>query len=143
MRMEEPETTFVALVEKSSKKLVGFTYAHPYPSEADIDLSYEQAEIQKLGLTPTEYQARQVRTAMVGYTMIKEANRSQGGWSHIMTALETNLKGSGKYDELTRVARQEGDYAAKIQRRYSGRIITQIPHFPSSVGPQTYFRTRL
>lgn len=138
--IDDAETLFVALGERRSDKLVGFTYALP---DTKFDKAYMRVEANQLGLSEEEYRSRQTKTAEIGCTLIQPEHRGKGGWSHMMDALEVNLRNSGKYMEMTRLVRQENNYANKIERRYQRRITTKIPDIPSPIGPQTYFRIRL
>jgi ribosomal protein S18 acetylase RimI-like enzyme len=140
-RIGRPDTTFVALTEKASDRIVGFTYA--IPADAKLNTVYEKIEYEAFGISLAEYQARQNRTTFVDATIIRPAHRSPGQWSHMMDALETSLKNSGDYDEVTRTAREENKYAQKLRSRYQGRIVTDFPHIPSPIGPLTYFRIKL
>jgi len=136
-----PDTTFVALTEKASDRIVGFTYA--IPAGAKLNTAYEKTEYEAFGISLAEYQARQNRTSFVDATIIRPSHRSLGGWSHMMDTLETSLKNSGAYDEVIRTAREENKYAQMLRKRYQERIVTDIPHIPSPVGTLTYFRIKL
>jgi hypothetical protein len=136
--MISPDTFFVALIDKSTQKLAGFTYASP----CNLSIDYEAAI--KNGMTKEEYFRRRDRTASVGWTIIAPEYRSQGGFTHMTKILEKQLRDSGKYDEVIFAAREANDLAGgKIHSRIpQDNIVYEFPH-REDYGPQRFFRINL
>lgn len=145
-RMRHPDSVFVALQERTTDQLVGFTFAAPNGTVPGMPYEKDEFKLwQEEGMSLEDYSARQRRTFYVGHTMVKPDHQSQGGWSHMMDVLEMRMRSLGRYDEMTRVVRQDNGLAQRVKKRYPepGKIVTAIPNQPGPIGPQTYYRIKL
>jgi len=120
----DPENTAVVLIDSVSERVAGFTYAVP------------------ASLVDRAYSSPNKGTAYVCDTAIDFAHQGRGLVGAIMTVLEEQLRCRG-YRYLERDAAVENGYAAKIERAYAGRIVTQGEPQVSEYGPQVFFRIDL
>jgi hypothetical protein len=135
--------TRIFLLRNEADNLVGFTYARPaYLDDMTIKYLYENV-FAGTGMTRADVIKRQECTALVGWTVILPTERSKGGWTLMMDTLDRQLAESGEYDEMERIVRYAGDYAAKVKKRYDGRIVYEDPFYSTFYGPQAYFRVKL
>lgn len=120
----DPENVAVVLIDTVSERVAGFTYAVP------------------ASLVDRAYSFPNKGTAYVCDTAIDFAHQGRGLVGAMMTVLEVQLRRRG-YRYLERDAAVQNGYAAKIERAYAGRIITQGEPHLSEYGLQVFFRIDL
>lgn len=120
----DPENTVVVLIDTVSERVAGFTYVVPASLMDRVHSSHKKG------------------TAYVCDTAIDFAHQGRGLVGAMMTVLEKQLRRRG-YRYLERDAAVENGYAAKIERAYVGRIVTQGEPQLTEYGLQVFFRIDL
>lgn len=115
------ETFGVLLYRKRNQKksLAGFSYAFP----ADPNIEY---------ISPGHTAVR------FGWTMIHPLDRHQGGWTQMMDIMDAENEKRG-YTAMIRRVRTAGDYAKKIEQRYSTDILAAREYEHPNYGPHKGF----
>lgn len=80
--------------------------------------------------------------AYVSNTVIHPEHQGKGLVGALMDKLEDALRGKG-YTYLDRDSAVENGYAAKVERHYGDRVVTQAKAQESEYGSQRYFRIAL
>ena len=122
-----PDAVIVILRDMRTNKVVGFTYAEPV-QQVYKDNFYSERE-------------RLHKTAYIQNTALEPAYTGHGLVKNLAVRLENELIAKG-YKFIERDALVTNGYAAKIQKKYSERIVHTSPH-PSKWGQQMFFRIKL
>ncbi len=120
----DPENTAVVLIDTVSERVAGFTFAVPASLKG-----WAHSSDRKDG-------------AYVCDTALDYDHQGRALVGAMMIVLEEQLRRRG-YRYLERDAAVENGYAAKIERAYAGRIVTQGRPRMSEYGPQVFFRIDL
>lgn len=140
-------TTGALLRENYTGDIIGMTFA--FPSYYTPNFHMYSEEFTANNLSFSEHADTLEKTAEVGWTVILEEHRGQGGWTLMMNSLELGLvsrKGiyGREYDYHTRFVRKDNGYAEKIRQRYGEHIVYESSYNnPSFLGEQAYFRIKL
>lgn len=110
--LSDEKTTAVLLREKASNDIAGFTYMYP-AREAEW----------KMNPVLTAINVFREKTAQVAWAAITPKNQKKHGWSQMMDELDKNYFPDGEYEYMIRCVRTDNNYAAKVKRRYSDKII--------------------
>jgi hypothetical protein len=118
------DATTVLLREAAENKLVGVTYTVPARTDDYDDLAYFEDFGTVEGMDSWEkHQEMQAASLEVGITMVDPEYRGQGGWSLMMTELETRIAHQDQYTYLKRSVRSEDGYDQIVRAHSEGRIV--------------------
>jgi hypothetical protein len=138
----EPSNRIVLLKDKNSDTLVGFTLAKKFGFSLDlIPLHEREQNVFKMDRR-SFVEMYNNHTVEVGWTVILEKFRHQGGWSQMMDVLDESIRQDPDIHYMVRNVRTADRYSEKVRNRYLSKIVYEDENI-SVFGPQKYFRVKI